>query len=271
MGSLGAMVHGSKDRYGQQEVRDDTQARARGHRGPRARSRARSPGTSTSSWAVCAPAWATAARRRVDGAAEEGAVRPRDARRPAREPSARRHDHEGSAELRRGAGRLSALHDMTAGDRGDRHRRFRVAVRAVDRAPRSASTRSSAGSSRPRRAPPISRARRCAGIILSGGPASRLRRGRADDRSRHPRARRPRARHLLRHAAAGATSSGRRSRRRTEREFGRQELEVLGTSDLFAGTPRAPGRLDEPRRPRRDGGRATSRSSRGPRRARPPR
>ena len=66
MGSIGAMKARSfsKDRYFQGDVVDDRQARARGHRGPGAPTRARSRTCSTSSSAACGRRWATAARRR---------------------------------------------------------------------------------------------------------------------------------------------------------------------------------------------------------------
>ena len=66
MGSLGAMKARSfsKDRYFQGDVEDVDEARPRGHRGPRRRTRGRSRRSSTSSSAGCGRRWATAARRR---------------------------------------------------------------------------------------------------------------------------------------------------------------------------------------------------------------
>ena len=60
MGSIGAMKEGSKDRYFQERGRAATSSCRRASRAwcP---TRGRSPRWSSSSWAACAPAWATAA------------------------------------------------------------------------------------------------------------------------------------------------------------------------------------------------------------------
>ena len=73
MGSIGAMRKGSRDRYFQDDFELESgtspagkgigEARARGHRGPRAAQGQHGDGRSTSWSAACAPAWATAARR----------------------------------------------------------------------------------------------------------------------------------------------------------------------------------------------------------------
>ena len=100
MGSLGAMKARSfsKDRYFQGDVRGRRQARARGHRGPRPVQGPARGRSSTSSSAASGRRWATAARRR-SRRSSASALRPHHRRRPAREPPARRHDHQGSAEL----------------------------------------------------------------------------------------------------------------------------------------------------------------------------
>ena len=60
--------------------------------------------------------------------------------------------------------------------------------------------------------------------ILSGGPASVYADGAPGGRPRHLRARRPGARHLLRHAAHGAGTSGGRVERTGGSEFGRADV-----------------------------------------------
>ena len=64
MGSLGAMAEGSRDRYFQGARRRRAQARARGHRGPRAVPRQPRQQRLPAARRRCAPAWATAAPRR---------------------------------------------------------------------------------------------------------------------------------------------------------------------------------------------------------------
>ena len=118
MGSLTAMSQGSGERYFQSTRRPGQRrdrhrrrraARARqpeppgqvcsrGHRRPRALSRAAGVDGLISLSAACAPAWATwAAAHR--GAAGEGAVRAHLRRRPAREPRPRRDHHPRGAQL----------------------------------------------------------------------------------------------------------------------------------------------------------------------------
>ena len=65
---------------------------------------ARCATSSTSSPAACAPRWATSAARTIEEMRTRAEVRARDQRRHAREPRARRADHQGTAELPRECG-----------------------------------------------------------------------------------------------------------------------------------------------------------------------
>ena len=100
MGSLGAMIAGLEGPLRPGRRPRSEQARARGHRGPRAVSRDRSRTSSTSSSAACARAWATSARRRSPSCSKKAQFVRITQRGPPREPPARRDHHQGSAELR---------------------------------------------------------------------------------------------------------------------------------------------------------------------------
>ena len=99
MGSLGAMARGSADRYFQQEVARRAEAGARGDRGPGALSRARSPTSSTSWWAACAPRMGYTGNADLARDAARLPVPARHPGGPARGPRPRRRDHPRGAEL----------------------------------------------------------------------------------------------------------------------------------------------------------------------------
>ena len=106
MGSIGAMQQGSADRYFQEGDASTNpnadQARARGHRGPGA-VQGLGGGASSSRWpAACARRCTTAAAPAIERDARARRVRRDHLRRHAREPRARRADHQGSAELPHG-------------------------------------------------------------------------------------------------------------------------------------------------------------------------
>ena len=91
-------------------------------------------------------------------------------------------------------------------------------------------------------------ARALKGIILSGGPAQRLRAGRAAARPALLRARRAGARHLLRDAARGARARRPGRARRRGREYGRARAGQRRRRCSPACAAAKHG-LDEPRRP----------------------
>ena len=153
--------------------------------------------------------WATSAAATIEELKTRTRFVADHAGRPAREPPARRDDHEGSAELPALMAEVVPLPtpEPRAGGAPRPHPRLRRPVQPADRA---AGARGGVyseivgtGSRRPR-----SRARNPAALILSGGPASVYAEG-APTSTRCLRARRAGARHLLRHAAHGA-----RARRR---------------------------------------------------------
>ena len=111
------------------------------------RTRARSSRSSTSSSAACARRWATSAAATSTRCARKPKFVRDHERRRAREPRARRADHQGSAELPRRVSRTctrgptSGEHCPLRSHRGhprrpDPHPRLRRAVHAADRAPR---------------------------------------------------------------------------------------------------------------------------------------
>ena len=250
MGSIGAMRQGSRDRYFQDEFQLGGQAsggvreaRARGHRGPRAaqgQPRLARP-----------PARRRAARR-------DGLLRVRDHSRPparraagahhtgrrAGEPRPRRDDHEGSAELQDGIAGLGA---RGSGLGLQRHAAHRQLVRrgrwARQPRPEPSCSPTSCSSPRPLRrqagadaAPPrrhVRRRRAFAGRrpharrgvrrdeqpVLPRQARLRSRRGRAPRARRrqlrdHPDARAPAAQH---HGLGGAARGVRRDRHRRRR------------------------------------------------------
>ncbi len=77
--------------------------------------------------------------------------------------------------------------------------------------------------------------RRPKGLILSGGPASVYAPGAPEFDRCAARARHPRARHLLRHAAAGARARRRASRPPRSASTGGRELTIFEPGVLFAG------------------------------------
>jgi IMP dehydrogenase len=99
MGSLGAMVQGSKDRYGQQDVKDAQKLVPEGiegrvpYKGPLA------VVPLINSWAACARVWGTPGRRPSPTSAGTRASCA-SRRRDCGKPPARRHDHQGGPELR---------------------------------------------------------------------------------------------------------------------------------------------------------------------------
>ena len=141
--------------------------------------------------------------------------------------------------------------------RQDPDPRFRRAVHPADRAPRPRAAGLLRDPSLRRRLTASSASSRRAGIILSGGPASAYE---GDDAARAAggvRARRPGARHLLRHADDGRSSSAARSRarqgarvrlRRGARARTLASCSTASQDRANGERPRPARRLDEPRR-----------------------
>ena len=273
MGSLGAM----KARGSRRTATSRATSRTSTSSCPRAsraasRTRARSRTSSTSSSAGCGRRWATAAPRR-SRSCKRGALRPHHRRGPAREPPARRHDHQGSAELpalrlqpsRSGGRERSEERPVLVVDLGGQYSQLIARrVREAASTPSSSATTSSAAEVRraqPGRARPLGRAR------------LGLRRGRAARRRRALRPRRPDARHLLRHAADGAASSAAASTAPASRSSARPTLHAEREPRCSHGLPGGADGLDEPPRLGRRAarGRARRRRLAGRRRSPPSR
>ena len=262
MGSLGAMAQAPRlarpllpghrlrareARAGRRRRPRAVQGQHRGHPAPARR-------------AACAPRWATPAAAASTEMRTEPEVRAHHRRRHAREPRARRDDHQGSAELpcqlrhshgRRGRADIHAHRDPDP--------RLRRAVHPADRAPR-------ARDRRLLRDPPLGHRRATTsassaprGIILSGGPESVTDARAAAGAAGGVRARRAGARHLLRHADHGAAARRPGRRRPTIANSATPQVTVDAAMPPARRParprrrrgPRGARRVDEPRRPRR--------------------
>ena len=181
MGSLGAMAqaHGSRDRYFQDATAELEKLVPEGIEG-RVPYKGSSSRSCTSSPAACAPRWATPAAPPSRRCARSPKFVRITSAGHAREPRARREDHQGSAEL---PCQLSSRPDAARPRRHPRapdpDPRLRRAVHAADRAPR-------ARARRLLRDPPLGRGRR--------------RRSRAFGAARHHPLRRPGVGHAGRRA-----------------------------------------------------------------------
>ncbi len=95
---MGAMIQGSKDRYGQAGVKETSKLVPEGvegrvpYRGPLGDFVYQLVGGLRAGMGYCGT-------RNIDELAEERAVLPRQRRQHGRKPSARHHDHQGIAEL----------------------------------------------------------------------------------------------------------------------------------------------------------------------------
>ena len=223
MGSLGAMKARSfsKDRYFQGDVEDVDKLVPEGiegrvpYKGPVQQILYQLVGGLRQAMGYCGAPDGRGAQARV-------ALRPDHRRRPAREPPARRHDHEGIAELP--AAVVATVHPLPAARADGRGAAGAGAgpgraVRAADRAPRPGR----AGLLRARSA----HAHRCRGQAAQPGrdhplgrPRLGLRRGRAAGRRGALRPRHSDPRHLLRRPADGARA---RRRGRAHRRLGVRE------------------------------------------------
>ena len=241
MGSLGAMKARSfsKDRYFQGDVEDVDKLVPEGiegrvtYKGPLAPIVHQVVGGLRQSMGYCGAAT-------IEDMKTHDSVHAHHACRAAGEPSPRRDDHEGRSELPALSGRgrpASDAGDLAGGASGPR-RRSRRAVQPAHRTacPRGARVLGA------RRTPPDGCA---AGREAPGGahplgrPGFRVRGGCAGARPGDLLARRPDARHLLRHAADGARS---RRRRRAHRRVGVRQGGARGRRLRSSSTTSRPSR-----------------------------
>ena len=239
MGSLGAMKARSfsKDRYFQGDVEDVDKLVPEGiegrvpYKGPLAPIVYQLVGGLRQAMGYCGAATIEEMKR-------ERALRPHHRCRPAREPPARRDDHEGraelpAAELGRGP---SCLARAAAGGAAGARDRLRRPVQPADRAARARGARLLRARRPPHHGRAGAGARNPLALVLSGGPASVYAEGAPQMDTADLRSGDPDARHLLRHAADGARARAARSSRTGVSEYGKAEARP-DESALFHDLP----------------------------------